>query len=475
MAWGAGGLADNYIMNVVTALGMVIYVSYFKLDPRLAGIALFVPRLVDAFFDPWLGNFSDNFHSRLGRRRPFMFVGLILCALLMPFLWTPPLVHTVTAAWYANLPFLYITVIGVAYALAYSLFVVPYTALGYELTNDYDERTRTLAWRMYIGLLASMTVPGLYKLCVLDFFPNEGIGAVWVSVVLAVIVLISGMITVTVCRERPDVQVHNSVSIRDALRYTLINKPFMILSTAYIVVIIGLFSAANMGMFMNIFYVCRGDKGFAGTLGFYGGIVGALTSYLSMYLIARVSMRWSKRFGMNLGLGLGFIGTVSCWFTFDPRWPYAQLISGFIGALGMQGCWLMISSMIADVCDEDELLSGVRREGMFGAVNAFTQKLAIALTSLIGGMMVSLSGFDPNTMGSGELPHHTAMIMKTLIIGAQVAGLALAMLIFIFYPISRERAAETRRKLNERHAAKTLPVIDPDPIPVDRAEAIPAV
>jgi len=54
----------------------------------------------------------------------------------------------------------------------------------------------------------------------------------------------------------------------------------------------------------------------------------------------------------------------------------------------------MVSSMVADVCDEDELKTGLRREGMFGAVNGFALKAALAITALVGGILLQFSGFD---------------------------------------------------------------------------------
>jgi GPH family glycoside/pentoside/hexuronide:cation symporter len=168
-----------------------------------------------------------------------------------------------------------------------------------------------------------------------------------------------------------------------------------------------------------------------------------------MFLITAVSVRFSKKFAMILGLSFALAGVAGAWWALDPRWPYAQVITTVIATLGLQGCWLMVSSMVADICDEDELRTGLRREGMFGAVNGFALKAALALTSLIGGWLLTFSGFDPNTADTG-ISVETALMMKNLIIGFQVVALIAAIVVFIFYPISRKRAEETRRILEER-------------------------
>ena len=546
LAGGFGGLADNYIMNVLNMIFLVLYVQYFKMPPMLAATALAIPRFMDAITDPLIGNISDNTRSRWGRRRPYLVWGAVLSAILLPLFWTP--IGDATAeVWWKNPAFIYATVLGSAYAITYTLFVVPYTALGYELTPDYDEKTRVLAWRMYIGLLGSLTVPWVYQLAQNDAFANEGSGAFWVSVGCGVIIIITGVIPAIVCREREDVQKQETSPFFKSLGATMTNKPFMILLISFVIIIVGLFSAGNLGAFVNIYYICGGNKDFGGLLVAVAGSLGAVVSYLSMFMVTAISTRTGKKTGMFIGLSFALIGVGGAWFSMDPRWPMAQLITTVISCMGLQGCWLMVSSMVADVCDEDELKTGLRREGMFGAVNGFALKAALSVTALIGGVLLTFTGFDAEEIDQFEArtianviePAHElqiatsafaragerfieiaddqssmdgskwtvlwrllkgeksffrwydfedavtellqdlpvqrpevaayassvqdgffvefgeqkriALLMKKLIIGCQVVGLIGAMVIFAFYPITRKRAMETRRKLNDRH------------------------
>lgn len=453
ITWGFGGLADNFMFNTLTALGTLVYVNHFGLTPALAGLALAFPRLIDAFTDPWIGNLSDNAKTRLGRRRPFMLVGVIACVVLLPLLWTVPMVETAQNPWYSNIPFLYVCFIGSMLAIAYTLFVVPYTALGFELTSDYDERTRTLVWRMYIGLAGSLSAAWLFRLASEDrWFPNLGVGAFWVTMGVSVVVLVAGLIPVIGCRENLEIERQEPIKLFAAIRYSMTNKPFLILFFSYVAIIVALFSAQGILPLLLQHYVFQGS---AVAVGNFTGAVGTMAvalSYISMFLISWISVRSNKRAAMIVGLSFVLAGTFVNYFAIDPRWPWMLYLAAFVSFLGMQGCWLMISSMVADVCDDDELNSDRRREGMFSAAIGFGLKAGQALTFGIGGYMATAAGFDSVAVAQSGLDADVAVRMKNLLIGFQALGLIIAIFLMTRYPINRERSEATQRKLKERAA-----------------------
>lgn len=454
IVWGFGGLADNFMFNTLTALGTLVYVNHFKLSPVLAGLALGLPRLIDAITDPWIGNMSDNAKTRWGRRRPFMFFGVIFCALLLPMLWTLPGMETASNPWYSNIPFFYIVIVGSLLALAYTLFVVPYTALGFEMTPNYDERTRVIVWRMYIGLGGSLAAGWLFRLAAADYFPDLGAGAFWVSVGVAVIVLIAGMVPVIGCRENLETEKQPPIKLLPAIKYTMTNKPFVILFITYVTIIVALFAAQSIAPLLIQHHVFGGDEKQVGT---FQGLLMSLAvalSYVSMIAITILSARTSKKVAMRIGLILVLVGTVANYFAIDPRWPWAMYLAGAITFLGMQGCWLMIDSMVADVCDDDELRSGRRREGMFSAVKGFALKAAQGITFGLGGYMATIAGYDPAAVDAVGLDGVTANRMKLFLIGFQALGLLLSIVLISYYPISRQRAEETRRRLDKIAADK---------------------
>lgn len=460
--WGFGGLADNYMFNVFNVLFLFVYVNYFGMDPKLAGIAVAIPRFFDAITDPMVGNFSDNFVSRWGRRRPLIAFGVIASAILLPLHWLPPVLKSVGNPWYCNGPFIFISVLGCIYALTYTFFVVPFTALGFELTDDYDEKTSVLAWRMYLGLLGQSIVPWIYKVSVNEkLFDNIQDGAVVTSIVMAIVIIICGFLPIIGCKEKPEFTKERKVEKKEdgqnmlmASLSTFKNKSFVIVVIGFFLILMCLGACGTIGGFLNLYIVCNGNEAQNATLSGTSGTMISLICYLSIFLLSFLSRLKGKREAFMAGMVIGFIGWGTLYFTLTPKHPYLQLTSIAVYALAMQGCWLLLDSMMADICDDDELNTGKRREGLFGAVRGFIQKGANSLVSVISGFALTYSGFVLDEAKTVGISAEVAQRMKLMYVTVPLLGFALGFIIFIFYPISRKRSEETRRILAERHAAE---------------------
>ncbi len=440
LAWGLGGLADNFMMNAVVAMIMPIYNIGFGVSAIWLGVATAIPRFLDALTDPVMGGISDNTRSRWGRRRPYILVGTILCAALFPLLWMPPFATEAgRLGWFFAVYFVF--------TLAYTIFVVPYTALGIELTTDYDERTRVMAWRMILGLMGSLTVPWIYRLTRIDLFGgNEVDGIRPVSLLIALAILLFGLPPALFVRERKFVPSGAHFDFREGVRLILRNRPFLLLLFAYVVILCGLFIGGSFGLYVNIHHVFGGDKTAAATITGISGTVTAIAAYASIFLATWTATRFGKKTAMIWGLAIGALGGATMWVTMTPAAPYAQLISAALIGLGLQGCWLMVSSMTADICDVDELETGLRREGLFSALVGFVQKASFAIIALASGVFLRFSGYVENIPPGPDVVLH----MRMFLVGFIVLGLLCGIAVMARYPITRARADSTRRLLEER-------------------------
>jgi GPH family glycoside/pentoside/hexuronide:cation symporter len=317
------------------------------------------------------------------------------------------------------------------------------------LTNDYDERTRVWAAQMYIGAIGIITTPWLYKLCFLPVFGNNEVkGAVIISIFLSIIVLFCTANVLRV-REPSIIQTREVIHFGKALKYTLQNKAFVILMSIKLVITIGIASIGFIGLYINIYYVC-GSKEFAATISGLTGSLCGLTMYIALPIITWLSARTSKRLVLTISLIIALVGNFSLWFTLMPTHPYLQIVSVAIANMGMTGCWLMMGSMIADICDEDEMKTGLRREGIYSAGSAFIDKMSFTVATAIAGVLLALSGYNSQTAESQGVSYDTIMMMKGLLVGSQCAGILIGILGCFLYPITRAHAEQTRQILDER-------------------------
>ena len=440
-AYGFGGLSDFLLPNTVNALAIPIYSIALAMDPLLLAVSLAVPRVVGAILDPVVGATSDNTRTRWGRRRPFILAGAVIGALLLPLIWMPPADTQMGR-------FIYLVLTLSVYAAATSVFSIPYGALGIELTTNYDERTRVMAWRSYVQTAGTFGSAWFYWFCLLPVFDNEVIGARWLGAIVGFVILAGAVATVLVCREKiGSIARQPKIALGAALKFTLRNKPFLLLQSVSVILMLGLGCETVIGSYVHIYYTCQGSKAFASYITGLGGTLTIFATLAALPFGLWLSTRTGKRQGALVGLVIALIGVCLMPFLLVPAEPYLIMIEWVILAFGIPCANLMFSSMVADICDEDELITGLRREGAYVAVGGFFGKMAQVGTLLLAGALPRMAGYSDISVPP-ELSE--LKVMRAMLIGIQFVAIVVAIIIIWFYPLTRARSEATRRLLDER-------------------------
>jgi GPH family glycoside/pentoside/hexuronide:cation symporter len=136
------------------------------------------------------------------------------------------------------------------------------------------------------------------------------------------------------------------------------------------------------------------------------------------------------------------------WFCYRPEMPLLLLLPAPLMAFGLGGLFTLMGSMIADVCDLDELATGERREGMFGSIYWWVVKLGMAAALAMGGFLLNATGFDV-ALG-GEQAAQTIILMRLFDMGVPVITSALAIWVIVSYTLTEEKAHEVRQELERR-------------------------
>ncbi len=446
LSYGIGGVADFLFMAVPWHMIWPVYTLHFQLDTRLLGIVMSLPRIFGVIGDSVMGGISDNTRTRWGRRKPFILISVILGAILMPFMWTP-------IQGFGNWGMaIYLAVMTSVYTLVHSALLAPYQAMGYELSTDYDERTRIQAWKGYILGVAFFLNPSFFWICSRkEIFPNILVGAQWLSVIAGVVMIGCTLLLLRHCRESTEVLRQKKIPLKEALKTTITNRTFLILQGANLSMFMAIScGGAALGLYLTMHYVCGGSIEFYGKLTLVGGVVANLMTFVGVAMGTWISTHIGKRSTVVVGLGLIMTGTLALIPFMNPRWPWLSIIPGIIMNLGLQSGNLMFASMTADVCDEDELVTGLRREGAYSAVAGLLHRVTQIVLLMFSGFMPFLAGYTLMTT-----PPTTAQLlnMKWLLIGSQCFFCFLALILIAFYPLTRARSEETRRRLDARNSA----------------------
>ncbi len=120
-------------------------------------------------------------------------------------------------------------------------------------------------------------------------------------------------------------------------------------------------------------------------------------------------------------------------------------------AFGIGSLFTMMMSMTADVCDLNELETGTRSEGVFGAIYWWMVKFGFAIAGLLSGLILTLVGFDQNV---AVQPQDTLDGLKLAYIVVPVCGTLIAMAVMFRYDLTEQKAHEIRSKLEARRLLK---------------------
>lgn len=454
-AFGAGHLVNNLLPG---ALGIFMFflLTAFGMDPLLAGILGGLPRLFDAITDPIMGFISDNTKSRWGRRRPYIFAGAILSGALFAILWQLDENNSQTYN------FWYFLILSLVYLIGNTVFSTPLIGLGYEMTSDYNERTRLMAFSQIVGQVAWMIVPWFWVLIANpNLFESQAVGVRQLSIIVGAICILLGILPAIFCKGIDASQMENRKELSLGSLFSNLkdlfngivqvskNKPFVKLCGATFLVFNGFQMVASFSFFIIVFYMFNGDYGLAGNWPAWFSTISAMaTAFFVIPIITWMANKVGKRKAFVISTAISIVGYGLKWWGFNPDNPWLIFMPIPLMAFGIGGLFTLMMSMTADVCDLDELENGMpRKEGTFGAIYWWMVKLGQGLALVLGGLVLKVVGFDQN-LAQQTAETMTNLRLADIIIPAVTAGLAI--LVMWNYSLTEERAREIKEELEER-------------------------
>ncbi|MGZ3402731.1 MAG: MFS transporter [Phenylobacterium sp.] len=466
VTYGVGSVAMGVVLAVLSASVVQLYFSRVLGVPAIwVGSAFLVSMVADAVIDPLIGQWTDNHRSKLGRRHPFMYAAALPAGVLFYVLWHVP------SSLGAGAIFAFSIVLMLGVRLSLSLYEVPSNALAPELAPDYDQRTSLFAWRWFFLIFATAAMEFILYYVFLGKSPANPTGVMnraryadfgtFGAVVMIVCILVSSAAThnrIPYLHQPPKRQVTFATTLKEIFGAVL--NPALLS-----VIFANVLGGASFGMQtgLSTYFYLDLWKLSPQTIAFLapGGLI---ASMLGVFAAPALSRKFGKKTSML------FLFTVTLLVQLTPislkllglmpaNGTPALFVALFASVLltyllALMGLVVM-SSMVADVVEDQAVKSGTRSEGVVFATNGLVPKITAGLGAFLAGVLVTLVHY-PLGAAPGTVPwedvRRLAMLylpLLALLSGSSIWALS-------FYKIDRATHEANLERLRELAALATL-------------------
>ncbi len=467
-AYGVGRIAEGIKSRAFEFFLFFYYVQVLGLSGGMAGFAVGIALIIDSVIDPLIGSYSDNLNSRFGRRHPLMLASFLPLGVTFYLLFAPP------AGLDGTELFFWLLVFSVLARASIALFHVPHMALGAELSDDYAERTGIVAMRTVFAAIGSVfaLMAGLnFFMASTDKFPMGQLNpagyppfALAMALCMGFVILCSTVATRSVIPSLKTMAAsadQGSLVMRSFREMigALHNPSFRALFTGMLFFYIVAGVHATLTLHMSTYYWEMSQAKTSAFVIWAGG--GFL---LGLAILRRAHHRFEKKLTFAMGMamlaaltavgpGLREIGL----FPGNGHPALFPVLLGLVAVAAFFGALAGVSggSMMADVADEHELIHGRRQEGIFFGAASFAGKAAGAFGHVIAGILVDVIGF-PAQAEAGSVPAEKLAQLGLLNGPMMAVVMAVGVIYFMRYDLSRHRHEEILQILRERNVAKGI-------------------
>jgi len=442
MKFGVGDFGMSAITALVQFYMLFYYTDVVGIDPGVAGTAILVGKLTwDMINDILFGYLEDKTVSRWGRRRPYLILCAVPMALAFWLLLSLPTGMGNAAAFFA--------IIGtfIIFDTFNTLIVTAYYAMTAELTSDYDERTSVSTYRMVFNVVGYILGAGITTMMADGISSAANIptsqGWSWVGLIFGIVAAVTVLIPGLFVKYQPAVEAAPSqLPPLKAILSTLKNKPFV----HYLLITMFMSTAFTLVTTMLPYYlVYQMDMGATQSI-----VMLLMLGTLAIFLVpcSKVSSRLGKAKTYALGLVIACSALIVAFFL--PGTARTLMFAvAVVAGIGFSSQWVCPHSMMPDVIEYDELLTGERREGIYYGMNGMVGKITGSLGSAICGWGLKLTGYVENAVQTPQ----ALMGIRVMFALMPAVLLLICVPMLIKYPITRQSHAQVVSQLEARRAA----------------------
>lgn len=439
---GFGFIAIFFSAQGIAVLAIPYYQMTLGVDPFLLSLAIKIPALIACCFGPYIGQLSDRCRSSLGRRRPFLFIFPWLSCITFGCIWMVP------SDWSTHDQLIYFAFFTLCFYLISTCWNVPLKCLAYEASQQYHERTEIMAFITYFMKSSAFFYHWIFPLAKLSIFGGVVVGIQYIGWGIAIVCFgLFAMLPAFFFKERKieEEKIHQKTPLLESIRSVCKIRNMRILLFLIIVQLtLGAFSA-SMDYYLLVYYMNDGNIGEGAQ---WKGMLStsyAISGIIAVAIITKVSAKVGKRVTLCYIYLLTIIGGLAKWFFYQPDSGLLLLFDSVLCSSIWVGLGVLIPSMIADLIDEDEIKSNVRREGMFVAVKYWAVQIALAIAVISSGYTLNLIGFDAS-LGADQ-PEHTILLMRIILVAGTTIAACIGFYVVRLYDLDEAKHQYIKSKL----------------------------
>jgi GPH family glycoside/pentoside/hexuronide:cation symporter len=442
--YSVGNFANGVLNGLVFANFTFFYIEKYAADPILIGWAWMVFLFWNTLNDPIISYFVDNTRTDLGRRIPFIRYGSIFYGLAFIFCWFPIAAPGDQIGLFIN------------FLLALFLLDTMFTIIGVCFFCLPNEIAITAKGRAKLSIYNSFSTIGIVitTFAVPIFLLTGQVGLPPIFAPLMISIGLGSALLLFLSsygiKENMFAQLQPHEPLLEGLKLTLKNKPFWILMIPSFVSTI-MITVLSSGLLYYIEYIIA-EQPIELILGGLG--LGVLLGLgINMYLIDKIRVKKTGIIDAFLaGFGFTFL------FIAGRDASIAAIPVFFLG-FGFAGILITTAPLVGDAIDNDELITGKRREAVYGAANALVQKPAISLANWMFTIIIAWLGFRAPLLINGVATKQTqtdlaltGILFAFCIIPA--IGLFISAISMFWFPLDGPEWEKKKKELMKIHEEK---------------------
>lgn len=453
--YGIGAVPGAVKNFALTAFLMIYYNQVIGLSAVLVSTVLMISLVCDAIFDPLIGQFSDHFRSRWGRRIPFMYMSAIPTTVLFILLWSPP------TGWSQMALAIYLGACVIGVRLFDSFFELPYQAIVPELAADYNDRTTLFTFSSIFATASGLGVSLLAYNVFLKETPR-GTGGVLsahgyfsyglfsaLTIGLTILICTAGLHRHMPRFAMPPVRKINFATMVKEIVATLNSQSFIVLAVTGMFMSIGAGIGGALNLYWGLYFYqfSQAELSLLAIPSLIGGLTGAFsTTYISGRLGKRraaIILAWIFVFASSAPILARALDLVP---THSTGLLALVVVQAALGVPAYFMVVIILSSMTADLVEDAEIRTGRRSEGLLFSVNNLVKKATSGLGTLGAGFILTAVGF-PVGAERHEVAPQVLSHMAELYLFANFVLFLLATICLSFYRVDRASHEANLRKL----------------------------